>query len=89
MSLSSQLGLLQNKNEMRPLLFCLQAITQSFMSKGGNTRSSKILDVMGETKKFVGIEHTRWEVTSVQSQLRRWSWSWKLRQGGLQRAVGI
>ena len=38
-----------------------------------------MLSVMGETKKFVGIEHTRWEVTSVQSQLRRWSWSWKLR----------
>ena len=55
MSLSFTVGTSQKQNEMRPLLFCLQAQLKSFMSKGGNTRSSKILDVMGETKKFVGM----------------------------------
>ena len=58
------------------------------MSKGGNTRSSKILDVTGETKKFVGM--VPYEMGSDECAVPAWKVELELETTlqALQRAVG-
>lgn len=61
MSLCFTVRTLQKQNEIKTTVTLPPGTIQSFLSKGAlcNMRYSEILDITGETKAFVGTEHTR------------------------------